>query len=446
MDKRFLISGICLSMAVSMNAARYTFNITQPVKDAKLTITLNADGTDKTVTLVNGKGSTIITNFKPQYATIAYGNTSRTLYLEPDKDLTISFDGKTFNKAITFTGKNAAVNNYLNHTDFATLKFEDSGKPEVAYLKTIDSVYTVNTNLLQKAQLPVDFKQKEAIRLKYLSYRGLPWYKTYYQYLNKVKNFQVSSVYQQKINSLTVINADYLAYPEYKDFISYAILSISLRENPNLSLDQAFMKYVSTNIKDQKVLDYVTDNYIYDSIGLKGLTASADSLIDFYHHTVKDVAMTKRFDALLAQWKSLAPGQPSATFSLPDINGKTVALEDLKGRYVYIDVWATWCGPCRAEIPHLKKLEEAYTGKGIAFVSISCDQNKTAWKNMVTKDQMKGIQLYMGNKNDFMKKYMINGIPRFILLDKEGRIINANASRPSDPSTSKLFDKLLSEN
>lgn len=445
MDKKFLIFGSCLCMAVSMNAAKYTFNITQPVKDAKLTITLNADGTEKNIALVNGKGSTVISGFKPQYATITYGQNTRTLYLEPNKDLAISFDGKTFNKTITFTGKETAVNNYLNHTDFATLKFEDCSKPEAVYLKSTDSVYTANINRLQNAKLPADFKQKEMIRLKYLSYETLPWYKTYYQYLNKVKDFQTSPAYQQKIDSLAEINPDYLVYPEYKSFISYAIMGIAYREYPNIDQNQAFMKYVPANVKDQKVLDYVTNKYIYDQISLYGLTAGSDSLVDFYHNTVKDPVMTKRFDGMLAQWKALEPGQPSATFSLPDINGKTVALSDLKGKYVYIDVWATWCGPCRAELPHLKKLEEAYSGKGIAFVSISCDQNKTAWKNMVTNGQMKGIQLYMGNKNDFMKKYMINGIPRFILLDKEGKIINANAPRPSDPSTSKLFDKLLSE-
>ena len=133
----------------------------------------------------------------------------------------------------------------------------------------------------------------------------------------------------------------------------------------------------------------------------------------------------------------------TASFSYPDINGKTVSLADLKGKYIYIDVWATWCGPCRGELPALKELEEKYAGKDIHFVSLSCDKNKKAWENMVTKDQLKGIQLHMGTDRTFMDAYLINGIPRFILLDRDGKIISANMTRPSDPKTAEKFNELL---
>ena len=102
-----------------------------------------------------------------------------------------------------------------------------------------------------------------------------------------------------------------------------------------------------------------------------------------------------------------------------------------------------WCGPCRGELPHLKKLEEAYKDKDIHFVSLSCDQNKEAWEKMVTKDQLQGIQLHVGPNASFLDEYMINGIPRFIILDREGKIVKANAPRPSNPETAKLFDELL---
>ena len=96
-------------------------------------------------------------------------------------------------------------------------------------------------------------------------------------------------------------------------------------------------------------------------------------------------------------------------------------------------------------MPHLKKLEEKYHGKDIHFVGLSCDQNKAAWENMVKKDAMKGIQLYLGAGSDFMDKYMINGSPRFILLDRDGNIVKANAPRPSNPETAQLFDELLAK-
>ena len=91
----------------------------------------------------------------------------------------------------------------------------------------------------------------------------------------------------------------------------------------------------------------------------------------------------------------------------------------------------------------LKELEEKYAGKDIYFVSMSCDKNKKAWENMVKKDELKGIQLHMGTDRSFMDAYLINGIPRFILLDREGKIISANMTRPSDSRTAKRFDELL---
>ncbi|MFR5659530.1 MAG: TlpA family protein disulfide reductase, partial [Butyricimonas faecihominis] len=125
-----------------------------------------------------------------------------------------------------------------------------------------------------------------------------------------------------------------------------------------------------------------------------------------------------------------------------DIDGKMVALEDLRGKYVYIDVWATWCGPCKAELPYLKKLEEKFKGKNIYFVSISIDANKAAWVKMVQEDQLGGIQLYGGNKAQIAKDYAIRAIPRFILLDREGKVINKEMTRPSDSTTEETLNAL----
>lgn len=126
--------------------------------------------------------------------------------------------------------------------------------------------------------------------------------------------------------------------------------------------------------------------------------------------------------------------------------GKT-KLEDLKGKYVYIDVWATWCGPCRQEIPSLKMVEEKYHGKNIAFVSISVDAEKDhdKWKTFVTDKALGGIQLYADKSwnSDFTKAFAINSIPRFILIDPSGKVVDADAARPSNPKLQEQLDKLL---
>ncbi|MDM8146478.1 TlpA disulfide reductase family protein [Bacteroides eggerthii] len=138
----------------------------------------------------------------------------------------------------------------------------------------------------------------------------------------------------------------------------------------------------------------------------------------------------------------LKKGDASPSFSYKDINGKTVTLESLKGKIVYIDVWATWCPPCRAELPALKELEEKY-GEKMHFVSISCDQDKTKWETMVKEKELKGIQLHIGTDRSFMQAYAISGIPRFILLDEAGKIISSDMTRPSNPETGKVLESLL---
>ena len=137
----------------------------------------------------------------------------------------------------------------------------------------------------------------------------------------------------------------------------------------------------------------------------------------------------------------------SASFDYENHKGGKTKLEDLRGKYVYIDVWATWCGPCRAEIPFLKKVEEKYHGKNIEFVSISVDVDKDRekWVNFVKEKELGGMQLF-ADKNwnsEFMKSYNINSIPRFILLDPKGNIVESDAKRPSDPGLVEQFDKLL---
>lgn len=138
----------------------------------------------------------------------------------------------------------------------------------------------------------------------------------------------------------------------------------------------------------------------------------------------------------------LKAGMASPDFKYKDVNGKTVSLKDLRGKYVYIDVWATWCTPCRGELPYLKELEKKLEGKNICFLSISCDKDVEKWKQMVKDEELGGIHVNTGGDQVFMKAYGIKGIPRFILLDKEGKIVNLEMTRPSQKLTLETLMKL----
>ena len=150
---------------------------------------------------------------------------------------------------------------------------------------------------------------------------------------------------------------------------------------------------------------------------------------------------------LQAHQKLSMKGKPSPSFEYENHKGGKTSLADLKGKWVYIDVWATWCGPCIMEIPYLQELEKKFHGKKIAFVSISVDpaKDKEKWKKFVTNKSLGGIQLFADNNfnSDFIKAYSINSIPRFILLDPNGNIVDADALRPSYPDLEKELNALL---
>lgn len=144
---------------------------------------------------------------------------------------------------------------------------------------------------------------------------------------------------------------------------------------------------------------------------------------------------------------ALSPGMESPVFTdYVDYKGGTKSLSDFKGKYVYIDVWATWCIPCIYEMPYMKEVEEEYKGKNIHFLGISIDRKKDEekWRKMIVEKDLQGTQLLADAEIDseFIKNYYIQGIPRFILLDPEGNIVRYDAPRPSEPRLKELFNSL----
>lgn len=123
-------------------------------------------------------------------------------------------------------------------------------------------------------------------------------------------------------------------------------------------------------------------------------------------------------------------------------------LEKNKGSVIYIDVWATWCGPCKAEMPFSMQLYDMYKQKPVSFVFLcGGDSDEAAWKKVIQQYQLKGRQ-YLLNKIQYKylcSKFYIKSIPRYILVSKSGKIINANASRPGTEEILVNLDELLKE-
>ncbi len=119
-----------------------------------------------------------------------------------------------------------------------------------------------------------------------------------------------------------------------------------------------------------------------------------------------------------------------------------------RGKLILIDLWASWCGPCIKEMPHLKQLREKYAEDKIVFLPISLDKQISSWRETMNRMSMPKNNTYLllnASKTSFYKHYKINEIPRYMLFDKHGKIINDNTAAPSETPLTTLLDKLILE-
>lgn len=239
----------------------------------------------------------------------------------------------------------------------------------------------------------------------------------------------------------------------YRQWLSQYLQSIQRKKYPaDTTLgyggeNVAMLKVVAATISEPFIKEYLLYTYTGTIIkSLKNKEAKENAYKDFMA-VVKNPVYKADIAEVYTNYKNMSANAIAPDFVYNDVDGKQISLKSLRGKYVYIDVWATWCGPCKAEIPFLTKIEHDYSAKNIHFVSLSVDQmkDKAKWVSYVKDNKLEGIQV-MADKDfssDFVKKFNINSIPRFILIDPTGKIVAADAKRPSDPELRKEFDKLL---
>ncbi len=137
--------------------------------------------------------------------------------------------------------------------------------------------------------------------------------------------------------------------------------------------------------------------------------------------------------------KATAIGEVAPDFTLESIDGEPVSLSSLKGKYLLVDFWASWCKPCREENPNVVKAFAEFKAKGFDVLSVSLDRDSAAWKQAIADDQLTWNHV-IDAQGDIANTYGVQGIPFTLLLDKEGKIIAKNLR--GEELTAKLTELL----
>lgn len=381
------------------------------------------------------------------YYFLKYGRNTAYIFLYPKDNLYLIFDAKNFQTTIAYKGKGSIRNNYLIKKSIERDNFTEDLEAfykvdESTYLKNIQNVKESHLVLLNSFEVEKFFKKSELKSLEYQRLLSIQNYTSSYKfYLGD--DISPSKAFYKPIESLRLNNEDdYMKQPYYR-YLLNSIWSKRIEAAPDVDAMLKVLRKVPL-----RPLFISLANGFYSKIS-SNKERSKD-----YLDLIKRIATNKPFiEAAEKQYeevlksKGLTKGNISPNFTYESIDGTAISLTDLKGKYVYIDVWATWCAPCIKQIPYLQKLEKRYHNKNIVFVSISVDKDrvKETWKRMVNSRGLRGIQLFADKSFDseFMNAYAVNSIPRFILINPEGKIVDAEAPRPSFEKTRVLLDQLL---
>jgi thiol-disulfide isomerase/thioredoxin len=388
------------------------------------------------------------------YYRFFHGGERSEVYLMPGFDLSLTLNTEEFDETITFTGEGAGYNNYLAGLYLLNEELDAAHPWDARYLNDaetfsnlMDSMKTVRTDFVKmsglKHKLDEDFVNEQALSFGYEKYILLSDYERGAIYYQEIDEVEIPEDFLACANELPIDNESMLTNSIYDRYVdvrlgldAHEAMEAEDYDKGGLPEDLVFSsaKLASANklLTAEKVKNHFFHAIMMNAIryfGVNDLTA----LEAQFKALCTDQKCITAVEEEIAAWKPLWEGNPAPTFAYESITGETVSLESLKGKVVYVDVWATWCGPCKAEIPHLKDLEADMHGQNIAFVSVSVDEDKEAWQTMVAEKSLGGIQLFSDKawESSICVDYKITGIPRFILIDQAGNIVSADAPRPS---------------
>lgn len=370
------------------------------------------------------------------------------VFVQNDFDFSFAADGINYARSFKFSGKGAEANNFMIayanvDEQYKNLIAQTFSLEPAAFLQAIDDQKVNKLNLLETnlkdAGLDEFYKASKRDIEFDCAYRKYVYPQQYFRFTKKLA--EVDSSFFNFLEGIDMKNPE---NAKSENFLTLA-MSIVYKESVNYDLQDTslFETYEYAKVNYEGVIrDAILGKLVYGLVNAKPNELRTLNVYNDYKATVAKDDNFKAVEEAFMVWEGLKPGKPAPNFTFADINGNAVSLSDFKGKMVYIDAWATWCGPCIREVPALKAFIEENKNGDVVFMQVSVDRTAQhgKWASMVNENQVDAVQLFTGdNDKGFGVDYMIKSIPRFILIDKDGNFISSDAPRPSDPEKLKAL-------
>ncbi|NOQ70529.1 MAG: redoxin domain-containing protein [Crocinitomix sp.] len=319
------------------------------------------------------------------YYDLTFGDDKQRIFLKPGFNLQVSVDSAN---VLSYTGKGAIENQFLirkaeTYQSFGDLFYgmDYYKRDEDSFLHLVDSLQGIMDQLLAENSAEIDsnffFYESKSAEFEKLNKIGN--YELFHGFVLGMQGFQVSTDFPNPFLSIDFKDNRQL---KAENYISYADTYFRTEASKDEETD-FILTYVS-RVKKEVESAEIAEALAY-KIGADNLnyTDELDVVYDILKELISDPDNMADVDAKYFKLKKVEKGNPSPDFAMKNAEGNIVSLADFHGRLVYIDLWATWCKPCIAEMPHLKLTEEYFHGKNVAFVSICTRDTETEWRNFL---------------------------------------------------------------
>ncbi len=251
---------------------------------------------------------------------------------------------------------------------------------------------------------------------------------------------------KRKLKELSFTDADVLPAMtdildnEYAALVPSAMQMVYAAVSADPKLDvRGMMDVLYAGYENEAVRSRVADMLMSRFLTRHNYAGDFDGGLEYLQAMVNDFELSDSYVKEYLKRKSALPGADfPEEVVLVNPDGKVVDFSEFKGKYVYVDLWASWCGPCCREIPHLQALENELEGSDVVCVSISTDTDEDAWKAKLVEANMHGNQL-RDRDGSLGTALNVGGIPFFVIYDKEGKLHTYGAQRPSSGEAIKQF-------